>query len=123
MKAILENSCRLRVEAYKKMDSNLFASVFANHGKLLLTGGHVITGRNIIEEKMDSFMHLVGPMEVNINIQNYWEVDNIIYEQGKYLYTSIDNGKVFNKGTYVIHWQKQDDGDYKIIDDIEIDII
>ena len=105
------------------MDSNLFASVFANHGKLLLTGGHVITGRNIIEEKMDSFMHLVGPMEVNINIQNYWEVDNIIYEQGKYLYTSIDNGKVFNKGTYVIHWQKQDDGDYKIIDDIEIDII
>ena len=123
MKAILENSCRKRIEAFKKMDPVLFSSAFAQQGRLMLTGGYVMEGREVIQEKMGAFMHLVGPMDVSIEIQNYWEIDHVIYEQGKYEYVSVDNGKLFNRGSYIIHWEKQSDGAYRILHDFEIDMI
>lgn len=121
MKAILENSNRLRTDAFRKMDPAMFASVFAPEGKMLMTGGYVMQGQEMIRSKMESFMHLVGPMEVTINIRNCWEIDDVIFEQGRYQYVSIDNGKLFNEGHYLIQWEKQGDGCYKIVHDFEID--
>lgn len=121
MKAILENSNRLRADAFKKMDPALYASVYAPEGRMLLAGGYVMHGRDMIHKKMASFMHLVGPMDVSICINNCWEIENVIFEQGQYEFISIDNGKLFNRGQYLIQWMKQDDGTYKIINDFEID--
>jgi uncharacterized protein (TIGR02246 family) len=117
------NSSRLRADAFKKTDPELFSSVFAEDGKMLLTGGYVMQGKETIHQKMKSFMHLVGPMDVTINIKNCWEIDDLIYEQGEYEYVSMDNGKLFNKGHYMIQWGKMDDGTYKIINDFQIDTL
>lgn len=123
MKAVLENSNRLRIDSFRKMDSEKFASVFANQGKLLMTGGYIMHGPENIKKKMGSFMHLVGPMDVKLDICNCWEFDDLLFEQGYFEYVSMDNGKLFNKGHYLIQWKKQKDGTYKIENDFEIDLI
>ncbi len=123
MKAVLENSNRLRIDSFRNMDSEMFASVFADQGRMLMSGGYIMHGQEIIKKKMTSFMHLVGPMDVTLDIYNCWEIDDEIFEQGYFKYVSIDNGKLFNEGHYLIRWKKQVDGSYKIIYDFEIDMI
>ena len=106
--------------AFKTQDAELLANVFRPDGALLRLNGDVVRGREAIRERMGSAMQRLGPADVSITTLNVWVIDDLAHEYGAYTYTwqDEDGQPEHDAGHYLVVWQKQVDGTYRIATDL-----
>ncbi len=106
--------------AFKTQDADLLANLFIPDGALLRLNGDVVRGRAAIRERMGGAMQHLGPADVAITTLNVWPLDEVAHEYGAYTYTWQDaNGEVLHdSGHYLVVWQRQADGTYRIVTDL-----
>jgi uncharacterized protein (TIGR02246 family) len=106
--------------AFKTQDANLLANIFIPDGALLRLNGDVVRGRDAIRERMGGAMQRLGPADVGITTLNVWIIDDAAHEYGAYTYAwQGDDGQLLHDaGHYLVVWQKQTDGTYRIATDL-----
>ena len=60
-------------------------------------------------------------MKATVTTVDLWSDDDIAYETGKHIYTSVEKGQpVTDEGRYVTIWHRQSDSSWKIIMDMGV---
>lgn len=106
--------------AFETADPNVFAEIFDEDGALLSSNGDVVRGKAAIRDRISAFMESEGPMSVDINTQEIWESDGLVYESGLYAYHELGESSIITEGAYVVIWKPQKNGELKIWKDIGI---
>jgi uncharacterized protein (TIGR02246 family) len=118
----IDSANTLWVKAMRKKDASAVAQLFASSGAMLTASGKVYQGHDAIEGLMTKNFKVLGPVVAVIRTQNVWQEGNTAYETGQWQYTFIPPGsKSMNKkhlsGQYLVIWQRQLGGTWKIIKD------
>jgi uncharacterized protein (TIGR02246 family) len=111
------------IDAFARSDAGALAGLYDESGSRFSPKGVVVRGRPAIAESVAGFMKSVtGPIKVNIETQDLWALDDLVYETGKYTYTFTPPGKSETQtgGHYVTIWKRQADGGWKIIVDMGV---
>ena len=105
--------------ACRQQDGAALANVFLEDGVLLQPNGDIARGREAIGDLMQAGMDNVGPTEATVETEQLWAVDECVYETGSYTYAFTADGKpqAIN-GRYVVVWQRDDDGQWRISVDL-----
>lgn len=109
-------------EAWRKGDASMIASIFADDGVMLGSGGRIFKGRNQILERQKVAMKSVDPgTKVTVTTIDLWLDGDTVYETGKYKYEYKTNGKPgTDEGRYVTIWKRQRDGSWKLFMDMGV---
>jgi ketosteroid isomerase-like protein len=107
------------IEARRKQDGKLLASLFCDDGAFLVRNGVVIQGDTTIEKEFGEWLRDNGPIEMTITTLDMWVIDSQIYEVGSYTRKSQKPGAdtTTSAGRYFEIWKQQPTGDWKIFRD------
>lgn len=110
------------IQAFKNADAAGVASVYAIDGNRFHAKGGISRGRAAIQRDLEGFIKKTGPVTVTIKTLDLWIVEDRAYETGQWSYTFQPAGKdkTTMAGNYVTIWQRQKDGGWKIIADMDV---
>jgi uncharacterized protein (TIGR02246 family) len=108
-------------QAYAAHDAAALAAAYADDAALANPGAPVVTGKDAIRKETSAFA-------ADPNLQVQFESDRVqvaasgdlAYTRGHYTLTMTDPATkkpATSKGSYLTVWQKQDDGDWKAVED------
>ena len=110
------------ISAFAHQQADSLAAVYAPDGARLEDGGRVVHGRDAIAREVGQFMKAVGPVTVELETVEIWQVGTTAYETGIWSYAFTPPGKKAQKigGKYVTVWAQQPDGGWRIQGDIGV---
>jgi uncharacterized protein (TIGR02246 family) len=112
------------IDAHRKGDAKLLASLFVDDGAFLLSNGRVLQGPENIEKRFGEIFSTFGTAEMTITTLDVWVIDSLAYEYGRYtqkLDNPPDGDTTTNQGMYFEVWKQLPDGRWKILRDAGID--
>ncbi len=116
VRAAIDSGNATFMEANRKQDAKLLASLFCPDGGFLLKNGvSVLTPANI-EKEFGPWLQESGPFEMTITTKDVWVIDSMAYEYGEYTRKSLKPGgdSTTRAGRYFEMWKHQPDGSWKI---------
>ncbi|MEI6190618.1 MAG: DUF4440 domain-containing protein [Chitinophagia bacterium] len=97
-----------------KGDSVGAANMYSSNGKLMVNNMPSITGKENIASFWGGFIRMGG--DVSLTTLEIWGDENLISEEGLFE-IKLKDGKVADKGKYVVVWKKED-GKWKLHRDL-----
>lgn len=123
LRAAIEHSNQVALEALRKGDGKLFASRFVPEGELLQVSGRVIRGRADIQQWFSNQVTELGALhEGEIKTRDVFPLGSIAYETGRHKLTFEQRGvpSATLEGRYVAVWRRARDGSWKVLRWIEV---
>jgi ketosteroid isomerase-like protein len=119
IRAAIDSGNAKWIEAHRKQDGKLLASLFCEDGAFLLRSGVVLQGRGNIEKEFGEFLKDQGPFEMTITTAEMWVIDSLAYEYGDYTRKSLKPGAdtATFQGRYFEIWKQQPAGGWKVFRD------
>jgi ketosteroid isomerase-like protein len=110
------------IAAFARADAPALAAVYDAHGARLNEHGAIAQGTETITRDVGEFLKQVGPVKVQLETVEFWLVDNMTYETGKWSYTFTPPGRAEQTigGRYVTTWKRQPSGGWKILADMGV---
>ena len=96
-------------------------SFYADDGEILPPGYPLVTGKEDLRKEWEKILAMPGTWRWSASKIEVARSSDIAYETGAYELTTTDAKKqpVISTGKYILVWTKQDDGKWKIAEDIE----
>jgi uncharacterized protein (TIGR02246 family) len=96
-------------------------SFYADDAERMSPGSPTITGKEDLRREWEKFLAAPGTFNWTTAKIEVARSGDLAYETGVYESKTLDNKKqpVTNTGKYVLIWEKQDDGKWKVTEDID----
>lgn len=119
VRAAIEQVNQQFVEAFKAGDVATMASLYAEDAVVLAPGEEMVHGRAAIQESMAAQLP-PGVQEFSLATMHVGAEGSLAYEVGTYSLTFQPEGQpsVSDAGKYVVVWERQADGSWKLKADI-----
>jgi uncharacterized protein (TIGR02246 family) len=120
VRAAIDDGNAQYIRAFGAGDAAGVAAVYAPDGSRFERNGVVLRGRDAIRADLTQFIERVGPVIVTIETSDFWVVNELAYETGRWSYTFTPPGQGRQRvgGRYVTIWRQQQDGGWRIFADI-----
>ncbi|MEO8295465.1 MAG: DUF4440 domain-containing protein [Gemmatimonadota bacterium] len=122
LRAAIDQGNAAYIAAFGRADAAALAAVYDAHGARLNEHGTVAQGTDAITRDVAAFVHQVGPVTVHLETVEFWRLDDLLYETGKWSYTFTPRGQAQQTigGRYVTTWRRQAQGGWKILADMGV---
>jgi uncharacterized protein (TIGR02246 family) len=108
-------------DAERAKDLPKCISFYADDAELLRPGSYLVTGKEDLRREWEKILAQPGTTGWTATRLEVARSSDLAYESGTYESKSVDQKKqpVTATGKYVHVWEKQDDGKWKVIEDID----
>lgn len=119
LKKTITDKYRNYVSFFASKNAEAIARLYSTDGARLSKGSPDLIGRTNITNSLKDMFIVTGPVSVIIQSNELWQLDDKLYEGGKWYYswTGPDNKTVLKQGEYLAIWI-QKDGDWQLWRDI-----
>jgi|GraSoiStandDraft_41_1057321.scaffolds.fasta_scaffold2367061_1 uncharacterized protein (TIGR02246 family) len=106
------NEYRSLAKAFHDGDAATIAELYTDDAELFIPGAPVIEGKDAIH---GAWKNIVGSggNTVTIDVREVQESGDLAYDTGRFTATGPD-GSILNTGKWIVIWQRQASGDWKV---------
>jgi uncharacterized protein (TIGR02246 family) len=122
VRAAIDRGNAAYISAFARADAPAVAAVYDPNGARLNEHGAAAQGTDAITRDVADLLKQVGPVKVQLETVEFWQLGDLAYETGKWSYTFTPPGRSEQTigGRYVTTWKRQPTGGWKILADLGV---